>query len=100
MLSQQAGACRRLVDALDPYALVARRFARDDGDVASRQVEGVREERDERLVRRAFDRRRRKTNQDSIAPQAVDTVSGRAGNHANGDNGRASWRLSALQESS
>jgi len=100
MLSQQAGACCRLVDALDPYALVARPFARDDCEVASRQVERIREERDERLVRRAFDGRGCKTNQNSIAPLAVDTVAGRAGNHANGDDGRASSRLSALQESS
>lgn len=97
MLSQQPGACFSLVQALDPHALVAGRFAGHYGDISAGQVKQLREERDQRSVRRSFDRLGSEAYQNGIAPQAVDTTAGRAGNHANGDDGRASWRLFVLQ---
>src|SRR5215467_4626561 len=89
MLSQEAFARGGFVETVDPYAFVARFLARDDRDAAAGEPERVRQERDERLVRGPFDRRRREANQNSIAPQAVDAAAGRTGNDANVERGRA-----------
>lgn len=88
MLSQETRAGCDGVEAVDPHPFVAGSFAREDGNVPSRQVERAGEKVDEGGIRGAIDGRRRQTNQDRAVALAVNLRAPRPRDHADVENCR------------
>ena len=85
MLSQQTGSYCGLLESVDFHALGSRGCAGDEGDVAARKIEGVRQEGDERVVRGAVNGRRRKPDQDGAGPLTINARARRSGYDADID---------------
>src|SRR5688572_13220533 len=96
MLLQKAIEDGGFAEPFDPYSLVARALAGHEGDVAARDVEGIGEEGNERVVGGTVHRRSGEPDQDGVTPCAVHAGARRARDDADED---VSSRLVALQGS-
>jgi hypothetical protein len=87
MLSQQAGLYRLHLESDDLHALGTGLFTGQYGDGPAGDIERVRKEGDERIVRGSVNRRCCQSNQKGTVPHAIDGAASRSWNNANIDNG-------------